>query len=152
MKRRHTCRVLVAGKLLERLRAGREVGEALHPVVDDHAVEVVDLVLEDTGLESPRLDEDVLAPDGESGNHRPGPPSIDMPDTSCPIVRLDPGTPARARSRTRQWQELPGTGAVQDTEAAGTARAGDRIGQGSARPASGTSCFPGHQDNRPQRL
>src|SRR5437660_11837677 len=32
-------RVLVGGKLLERLRAGREVGEALHPVVDDHAVE-----------------------------------------------------------------------------------------------------------------
>ena len=67
-------RVLVGGKLLERLRAGREVGEALHPVVDDHAVEVVDLVLEDTGLESPRLDEDVLAPDGETGNNDLGGP------------------------------------------------------------------------------
>src|SRR5205823_10232788 len=81
-----------------------------------------------------------------------GPASIDIPDTSCPIVRLDPGTPARARSRTHLQQELPGSGAVQDTEAAGTARAGDRMGQGSARPASGTSWFPGLQDNRPQRL
>src|SRR6478672_9077067 len=68
------CRVLVAGNLLERLRAGREVGDALHSVVDEHAVEVVELVLEDAGLESLRLDENVLSPDGETGNHDLGGP------------------------------------------------------------------------------
>src|SRR6266576_2631721 len=72
--RRRTCRVLVAGKLLKRLRAGREVGDALHSVVDEHAVEVVELVLEDPGLESPGLDEDVLPPDGKTGHHDLGGP------------------------------------------------------------------------------
>src|SRR6267154_1278507 len=76
-KRRPISRVLFAGNLLERLRAGREVGDALHPVVDQDAVEVVELVLEDAGLESPRFDEDVLAPDGTTGNDDLGGP----PDT-----------------------------------------------------------------------
>ena len=74
MKRRGNSRVLVAGKLLERLRVGREVGDALHSVVDEHAVEVVELVLEDAGLESPRLDEDVLTPDGKTGDNDSGRP------------------------------------------------------------------------------
>src|SRR5437588_1747171 len=74
MERRRICRVLVAGNLLERLRARREVGDALHSVVDEHAVEVVELVLEDAGLESPRLDEDVVSPDGTTGNHDLGGP------------------------------------------------------------------------------
>jgi len=65
---------LVAGKLLKRLRAGREVGDALHSVVDAHAVAVVELVLEDPGLESPGLDEDVLPPDGKTGHHDLGGP------------------------------------------------------------------------------
>src|SRR5205823_9851590 len=73
-KRPRTRRVLVAGKLPGRLRARREVGEALHPVVDEHAVEVVELVLEDAGLESPRLDEDILSPDGKTGNNDLGGP------------------------------------------------------------------------------
>jgi hypothetical protein len=73
-KRRRICRVLVAGKLLKRLCAGREVGDALHSVVDEHAVEVVELVLQDAGLESPRLDEDLLSPDGTTGNHDLGGP------------------------------------------------------------------------------
>jgi hypothetical protein len=60
--------------LPERLRAGREVGEALHSVVDEHAVEVVELVLENAGLVSPRFDEDVLSPDGKTGNHDVGGP------------------------------------------------------------------------------